>query len=196
MGYGKVGVSKERMCSYKHTHNGAVQQALIIKLNLNILVEALLDFKFILIMYKRAILVIICFSFFSCYLNDFSKGVKEDSIKMFYENKKYLYTCNFEGVVVSKKKCADCKIYEYSLKIELHKFNPDKMDRGTHFYRFTEEERYLEIKVCEDLYKYVNVMDILKKKENNRSLEVLNNNGSSEYLWLDEGKSWLANCQG
>ena len=24
MGYGKVGVSKERMCSYKHTHNGAV----------------------------------------------------------------------------------------------------------------------------------------------------------------------------
>ena len=24
MGYGKVWVSKERMCSYKHTHNGAV----------------------------------------------------------------------------------------------------------------------------------------------------------------------------
>jgi len=24
MGYGKVGVSKERMCSYKHTHNSAV----------------------------------------------------------------------------------------------------------------------------------------------------------------------------
>lgn len=31
MAHGKVGVSKDKMCSYKHTHNGAVHTMLLKK---------------------------------------------------------------------------------------------------------------------------------------------------------------------
>jgi len=109
----------------------------------------------------------------SCDYVNFTKGVKNDSEKIFVSHKKFFKSLFFNGTISEKKYCAKCQFNKYQIIIDLKEKEPKTIDIGNFSYQpyyFFNDKNQLTISVTPNLYESVKAGLFIEKKMDSDSL--------------------------
>lgn len=128
--------------------------------------------------------------FASCQVNQYGKGVQEDTKRIFTTNKDYMYRLSLEGVVEKKELCNTCDINKFRIHLRLNQISekPDISKIQYPPYYMFSGDSILIISVTKNLFDNVNEKDKIIKEMNDLDISV--NELKIFYLSKEKNK-WL-----
>lgn len=141
-----------------------------------------------------SLLLLLITTFISCNEINYSKAIKKDAERSFRENKLFIYSLEFNGVVINKKVCEYCKINKYVIDIRLL-----NVDQNVNFkYRqflpyFSINNEILSLSVTSNLFQAIDKGENIKKTPLTRYIE--GKNGEYEILNQKEDAWFPANTE-
>jgi len=140
---------------------------------------------------KKLLLIIITISILtSCNILNYANAIKKETISIFKEKKKVIYDLGIKGYLLNKNYYSN-REYKYELDIKITNISKeiDFFDKQySSFYEFTKDSIF-KIIVSEELYKMINLKDIINKPK--FSNEIIINNIYKIMLLSKIEDEWL-----
>ena len=140
---------------------------------------------------KKLLLIIITISTLtSCNILNYANAIKKETISIFKEKKKVIYDLEIKGYLLNKNYYSN-REYKYELDIKITNISKEInfFDKQySPFYEFTEDSIF-KIIVSEELYKMINLKDIINKPK--FSNEIIINNIYKIMLLSKIEDEWL-----
>lgn len=126
----------------------------------------------------------------SCQVKQFGEGVRNDTKRIFFTNKDYIYSLAFEGIVTNKEVCNNCNINKYNVRMTLSGLSkkPDISNIQYPPYYMFEGDSILTISVTKDLFDLISENDKILKGEKEPELTI---NGKKESYLSKKKNKWL-----